>query len=193
MAKKQTYLYIKEKSIIYGVCDDYNLTLDEYYKLYSFFVTYSLCGSQSWKKRSFSDYGWETENISERLNGHTVDTPLGSCLKSVFLFDNNFSFSETDNLDELFRKQNLEDGPITNVNVERAVIGKTPENNKYTKFFYRIRDGLAHGKFVLKYSSSDEKMIVIQDDNSHSITARIVVKLSTLLDIINNIDLTNLI
>lgn len=56
--KKQTYRYIKENSILKGVVDEYNLSQEEYYLLYSFYVTYSMCGKQSEKKKQFVDYGW---------------------------------------------------------------------------------------------------------------------------------------
>ena len=52
---KQTYQYHKDKSILAHQSDDYEISVDEYYLLYSFFVTYSCCGNQSGKKRTFSE------------------------------------------------------------------------------------------------------------------------------------------
>ena len=85
------------------------------------------------------------------------------------------------------------DGILTDYDVERCVIGQTSENNKYLKLFYRIRDGFAHGKFLLKRSSTNEKMVIIQDDNGKNVTARMVIKLSTLLHFVSCIDLNKVI
>ncbi len=62
---KQTYKYINKNSIVVQNKDEYSLTKDEYYKIHSFFVTYSMCGNQSLKKRSFKDYGWGDNNLSK--------------------------------------------------------------------------------------------------------------------------------
>ena len=94
---------------------------------------------------------------------------------------------------DLLTKCNLEDGQLTDFDTERVVIGKTTESNKYLKLFYRIRNGLAHGRFILKYSSDNQKMIIIQDNDTYNVTARIVLKLSTLLSFVEQIDLNGLI
>ena len=74
------------------------------------------------------------------------------------------------------------------------MIGKTTqEGNKYTKLFYRIRNGFAHGRFALKYDSNHIKMVVIQDWDTKNVTGRIVLKLQTLLDFIETVDRNNII
>ena len=87
----------------------------------------------------------------------------------------------------------LNDGFVADLSFERCVIGKTSENNKYLKLFYRIRDGFAHGKYCLRLSEDNVKMVVIQDDNGNNVTGRIVIRLSTLLNFITEIDINNLI
>lgn len=192
---KQTYRYIKEKSILYGQIDEYELSKEEYFILYSFFVTYSMCSTQSAKKRTFGDYGWSTHNIEiTNTFGKRENTELGLLLKGILDFDNYyFVFSDKDDLKEKFKKVGLNDGALSDLDNERAVIAKTSEKNKYLKFFYRIRDCLAHGKFLLKLSSANEKMIVMQDDNGNNVTARIVIKLSSLLNFVKVIDRKGLI
>lgn len=180
--ERQTYRYKKEDSILGDLQDEYMLTPEEYYRVYSFYVTYSLCGSQSAKKRSFHSYGWDHESIRS--------TSLGEALSSVVSLNRNPSFVFTDRNDllEHFTAQELLDGKPKNVDSERAVIGKTSEGNNYLKLFYRIRDGFAHGKYHLRFSSSGEKMIIIQDDDRYNVTARMVLKLSTILGFINVVD-----
>jgi hypothetical protein len=87
----------------------------------------------------------------------------------------------------------LNDGAVSDFSFERCVIGKTSEPNKYLKLFYRVRDGFAHGKYCLRLSEDNIKMVVIQDDDGYNVTGRIVIQLRTLLAFINVIDINHLI
>ena len=181
---EQKYKYIKTNSILYDSNDEYNLDQKEIYSIYSFFVIYSLCNNISFKQRTFVDYGWE----SNKINQIKIE------LKKTIDFDNeNFIFTDKDNLKENFERCNLMDGALNNVDNERFVIGKTKENNSYLKLFYRIRNCFAHGKFILRYTTNNEKVVVMQDDDKYNVTARIVLKLETILNIINVIDRNKLI
>lgn len=186
MAKKQSYQYKKENSILGDLLDEYDLSENEYYRLYSFYVTFSLCGTQSAKKRKFVDYGWPSESIKE--------TVLGQELKRIVDLGNaNFVFTDQDELKDRFAEMLLSDGTVTDLSYERCVIGKTNAPNKYMKLFYRVRDGFAHGKFCLRLSNNNEKMVIIQDDDGHNVTGRIVMKLNTLLSFVDVIDPNRLI
>lgn len=168
------------------IIDEYTLSESEYYKIYSFYVTYSLCKNQSAKKRTFSDYGWKDKNIQ--------DIELANTLKRVInLYEECFVFTENDELAEKFNLLSLNDGLITDLSFERCVIGKTWENNVYLKLFYHIRNGFAHGKYCLRLSEDNIKMVIIQDNDKYNVTGRIVIRLSTLLNFINEIDINNLI
>ena len=186
----QTYRYYARNSIIANIQDEYLLTQDEYAILYSFYVTYSMCGNQSAKKRTFADYGWDSENITTIVEHKRIETDLGNALKQIvdFSTNNNFVFTDNDDLALQFSNNNLGDGVLPNYDTERAVIASTSANNKYLKLFYRVRDGFAHGKFALKLASDKTRMVVIQDDNTSNVTARIVIKLSTLIDFIKCVD-----
>ena len=88
----QPYRYLKTDSIVNGNFD-YELSQEEYYQLYSFYVTYSLCENQSHRRRTFSDYGWQTEKI--QLKNRSA-TDLGKALKScINLSDSNFIFNDS--------------------------------------------------------------------------------------------------
>jgi hypothetical protein len=182
---KPTYKYRKQASIIGTAPDEYDLTENEYYRLYSFFVTYSMCQSQSSKNRSFVDYGWPENNIQK--------PPLHNSLKAILDVTNN-SFVVIKNNDDgnsmstYFQSLDLPDGPVSNVEYERAVMVYIDRLNMYMQLFYRIRDALAHGNFSLRISKSNEKMIVMQDNDRNNVTARIVLKLNTLLQLISVID-----
>lgn len=191
---KQTYKYIKEKSIVYGIEDQYSLSKDEYYMLYSFFVTYSMCPNQSGKSKDFVDYGWDDNVLVRNINGKQQSTDLYLALKNVLDLDKNknFVFTDKNELKEKFISLDLGDGILHNFDTERAVIGKTNAANKYLKLFYRIRDGFAHGNFKLVFSSNNEKTVVIQDNSNANVTGRIVIKLSTLLGFVNAVDKNNM-
>lgn len=182
---QQTYQYKKGESILGDLHDDYQLTQEEFYKLYSFYVTFSMCGNQSAKKRTFIDYGWESETIK---NSPGLENALARVIN--FRDNDSFVFTDKNDLGDQFMRNDLTDGELTNIEDERAVIGKT-EGNRYLKLFYRVRDGFAHGKHVLRETSTREKMVIIQDDNGHNVTARIVIKLSTLLRFVEVIDINN--
>ena len=146
-----------------------------------------MCGSQSAKKRNFAFYGWDSESIKA--------TALGEALFTVLSLNRNpaFVFTDRDDLAVQFAALDLTDGELENVDCERAVIGKTSESNNYMRLFYRIRDGFAHGKYLLRFSSTRERMVIIQDDDRYNVTARIVLKLSTLLKFIEVIDTNSVI
>ena len=63
--------------------------------------------------------------------------------------------------------------------------------NSLLTSFHRVRDGFAHGKFLPRNASTGEKMVIIQDNDSNNVTARIVIKLYTLLSFVDVIDINN--
>lgn len=193
--EQNKHKFIKNQSILYGLTDEYNLSKREFFILYSFYVTYSMCGNQSLKKRTFGDYGWSCEKIEEAHERKKCLTQLGIALNSVTdLPKNQFGFlTDKKNLSQMYKEYDLGNGKLRDYNTERAVIGKTNENNKYLKLFYRIRDGLAHGKYILKLSSNGEKMVIVQDDDTKNVTGRIVIKLSTLMSFVRAIDLNGIV
>ncbi len=195
MGNSQRYKYIKNNSILCGVIDEYVLSIYEYSMLYSFFVTYSCCGTQSYKKRSFADYGWT--NFSRKINDKKPNPSiyLKDALSGIIDLDDtsHFIFTDEDNLKSCFVSLNLTDGMLDDYDTERVVIARTNETSRYLKLFYRIRDGFAHGKFKLVFASNREKMVLVQDDDGHNVTARILIKLKTLLSMIKAIDKNTLI
>lgn len=178
---KQTYKYVQNNSILNGCSDEYQLSKNEFYTLYSFYVVHSMCVGQSGKRMDFIGYGWP---------GNKLEGALLVSLNNVIDFNKNpnFVFTDKNDLKERFSELNLMDGYLADVDWERFVIAKTKENNRYLKMFYRVRDGLAHGRYTLRFSSSHEKMIVIQDNDQHNVTARMVVRLNTLLSFVSVID-----
>lgn len=191
MAKKKT-LPANSRSILDGVSDEYALSEHEYYTLYSFFVTYSLCKKQSGKKRTLRDYGHPNVQI--------VKSGVRKSLQSVLRIDKKkgeedcFIFSEAKSRPKNFAKINLGDGTLSDYDKERAVLPKGSEQNQYLTLFHHVRNGFAHGQFALVFSSTGEKMVVMEDKTrTGNVNARMVLKLNTLLSIVATIDKRHLI
>lgn len=148
------------------------------------------------KKRNFVDYGW---NSFSRTIGDLTSNPqvyLKDALTQIVDLDdqNHFIFTNAgDDIFQCFASMNLSDGALNDFDTERCVCTRNNERSRFLNLFYRVRDGLAHGKFLLKFGTNNCKMVVIQDDDSHSVTARIVIKLDTLLRIIDVVDRNNII
>lgn len=180
--KKTTYRYNREESIINGLEDQYELLEQEYNKLYKFFVTYSMCENQSDKKRTLEDYGWaSTVNYSE----------IKKELKEKIDFNiENFVFRDEGGLKDVCAENNLIINKVA-LDSERGVIGKTAGQNKLLKLFHRIRNVFSHGRFVMRLSGKD-RYVIMEDKDSRNVTARIVIKLDTLIGIVDTIDKNHL-
>lgn len=191
MAKKKKSS-LDNSSILIGVSDAYTLSEHEYYSLYSFFVTYSICKKQSDKKRSLKDYGW--------LNNHIEKSGLRKALQPILRLNRkkgekeHFIFSKADSRSKNFAKVALGDGVLSDYDKERAVLPQKNEQNQYFTLFHHVRNGLAHGRYALVFSSSKEKMVIMEDKTREgNVNARMVLKLDTLLNIISTVDKKHLI
>ena len=197
MAKnKQSYKYIIANSIIYQQEDEYKLSQDDFYVLYSFYVTYSCCGNQSMKRRTIEEYGWNSFSRKKGVKTPDPSKYLKDALAEIINLDDkdHFIFTEDgDDISKCMTKVDLADGILTDYETERCICMRNSENNRFLNLSYRIRDGFAHGKFLLKISESGKKCVVIQDDDGHSVTARIVLKLDTLLRMVKIVDKNSLI
>ena len=188
---RPTYKYIISNSILYQQEDDYELSQSEFYMLYSFYVTYSCCGNQSLKKRTFAEYGWGNfaRSIGNKISDRSVY--LKDALTEIIDLDDRTHFifiTDGDDVSQCLSQVDLADGILADLETERCVCMKNNEKNRFLNLFYRIRDGFAHGKFLLKYSRNGLRSVIIQDDDGHNVTARIVLKLDTLLKMVEVID-----
>ncbi|MBR6821488.1 MAG: hypothetical protein IKM55_04625 [Bacilli bacterium] len=166
------------------ICNnDVELTKNEYYILYNFFVTHSLCNNQSKRKRTLKEYGIKRITDIEKQLSKYIKIDKGT-----------FDILETDSLHfEDLINYNLNDKNLFDLAEERGVFTKVQESNKYFQVFYYIRNSLAHGEYTLKKDANDEKYIIMQNSKNKSIRARMVVKVGTLINIIRIIDVNNII
>ena len=174
---KQGFKYKKEESIVGNLKDDFELSSQEFYTIFEFFIVSNICRKGSLRKKSLKEYGWGSDSLNA--------SGLRKQLQGILSLDNNFVFlDKNEDIKSQFIKHDL-DGRLESLICERGVIGYINEDNQYFKLFHRIRNCLAHGSFVLKYSFNKEKMVVMQDQDQYNVTARIVLKLKTLLAIIS--------
>lgn len=179
-----TFAYKKEESLVFNLPDDFAFSINEYYRLYSFFVTYSLYDKTNVRNRNYEDYGWRKGNSPFKSKEIKPIIDLDCSRFSIVVNDIKKHFIDLD----LFDKTTMA------FDDERFVIaGGDSNSSKNELLFKKIRNCFAHGKYLLKYSSTKEKMVVFQDNDNHNVNARIVLKLKTLLDIISFIDKAELI
>lgn len=139
---------------------------------------------KSKKMKTYKDYGWKADN----LNSSGVKQKLEKIL--LLNKSNNFIFTDKDNLKYNFEMLNLI-YPLENFDEEMAVIGITSGSGNYDKLFARIRNCLAHGGFIFKYNSMNEVVLIMEDYDQHNVSARMVIKLDTLIKIAKTINKNN--
>lgn len=96
--------------------------------------------------------------------------------------NDDFVFSEANDLKKCFNDHDLQDEFSGNIIKSRAVIAKSSDDTKLLKLFRHIRNCLCHGKFVAVRTELNSVSLVMQDDNGHNVTARMVLDLAALID-----------
>lgn len=82
----QGFEYIESESILHGLRDEYSLSREEHYILYSFYVEHSMYGDQSNRKRTFMDYGWDSnETTKNGAKEALCKVLLGKAEKSLLI------------------------------------------------------------------------------------------------------------
>lgn len=153
--------------------------------LYEFYVLHSPCEKASRQGRSFGWYGW---------NGSVRDTGLGSELEAAFTERKGqiyvprgpASIPRGDkiavDLLRMFRSAGFSDGPLLDVATERVAMRATAGSNSWLRLFRRVRNCLAHGRFeAVDPADGFGPSLIMEDRDANNITARMVLRLQTLL------------
>ena len=172
-------------SILTGYSDTVKLDDCVYGELASFYVLKSPCEGLSLQSVRFSDYGWigdiRRNGLGKLLDSLKV-TQGGKYLLPSRAPDGMPASYSGRYLGQLFRYADLGDGPLSDWLVERAVVRATPEANGWLRLFRHVRNCLAHGGFVcLPVEDGLGPVLVMEDADKTSYTARIVLRLETLL------------
>ena len=145
-------------------------------ELYRFYVLYCPCKGASYQGRTLDSYGW-VGNISRNGLGQLLDAVPAEG-RGPFYLPKKYRGA---GLDKLFAQANLHDGKLSDTSTERAAIAGTGDSSGYLRLFRHVRNCLAHGRFVAVRGSGDSIFLVMEDCNRQSITARMVLRLNTLL------------
>ena len=187
MSRTSIWSYDKRvhTSILYGYADPLSLSDDEYGELVAFYALRTPCEGLSLQSVPFSAYGW-TGDIRNNGLGKLLDerkvTSGGAFLLPSRAPDGLPSTLNGRYLGQLFRHASLGDGPLIDWTVERAVIAATSGSNSWLRLFRHVRNCLVHGRFIcLPVEGGLGPMLVMEDEDKYNYTARIVLRVETLL------------
>lgn len=178
-AERNPWAYSKSRHE--SILDDYPHAIDldgePLMELYRFYVLHCPCEGSSYQGRAFDSYGWSgsiTRNgLGQLLDGVSAEG------RGPFYLPKEYRGA---GLDKLFAQANLHDGKLSDTVTERAAIAGTRDSSAYLRLFRHIRNCLAHGRFVAVRGSEDGPIsLVMEDCNRQSVTARMVLRLNTLL------------
>lgn len=133
--------------------------------IYSFFVTNSLANHQSYRVKSFKDYGWLGRYDSNGLKNKLIKI-VDLENKDYFHCIDGSNKKDDFRLREAFNKLDLDDHEKIDICKNRGAFTKK-ENNIYISMFAHIRNCLAHGKFNCVINDNKDKMIIFQDDGDN--------------------------
>ncbi len=141
-------------------------------KIIDFYLFKTPAENLSARSKSVESYGWNnTYNLKKKI-GLTSNQSL-------------FTFAETlKEMEEALSDSNLKKRFWENHN-ERVCL--YVQKNQLNSLFYHIRNSLAHGRFDIIKRNTDN-IFVMEDVNKKCISARMVIKESTLLNWIEIIE-----
>lgn len=155
------------------------------WSLYEFYVLHSPCVNVSRQGRSFEQYGW---------GGSIRDTGLGFELEEAFTKHKGQMFVPRGphklphgdklavDMARMFQLADLSDGPLSDVVTERVAMKATKGGNSWLRLFCRVRNCLAHGRFgAVDPADGLGPSLIMEDADAGNITARMVLRLQTLL------------
>lgn len=151
-----------------------------FYKIFYFFVINNLIDKESFSYFQLKEYGW---------NSNIIEGEIKDKLDSLEIFNNIIIETDLNKLDETMLKNKLSFNNI-NITSERAVIRSNKKDcNIYELLYIKIRNFLAHGNFRIQKNSQGILMVIAEDYNSRGyLEARIVIKLITLVRIVDIVD-----
>lgn len=149
-----------------------------------FYVLHTPCEGSSSLARPFKYYGW-TDDV--RRNGlgvaleDSITVPGGE-----FLFPRNQPVPKKNekgvDLSYLYGRVSLGDGRVDDLTLERGAASNTNESNVWLRIFRHVRNCLAHGRFVaVKLNDGKGNVLVMEDRYGRSYTARMVIRVQTLV------------
>lgn len=153
-------------------------------RIITFFVFHSPCSELSAMSKNLEKYGWNDPWRKPQL--------LQRKLKLVSNNDNLIFSSVTINdMKQALEKADLFDDIKANINLERIAIYNS-EKNQFMSIFYHLRNAFAHGRFNMFDVGIDDYVFIFEDIikgiNMNKVTARMILRKSTLIKWIDLIE-----
>lgn len=155
----------------------------QFLRIITFFVFHSPVDNLSARQISLSEYGWK---IPWRKPWY-LNKQLKQATSNYELLFSSASFKK---MDEALTKADSRNSFPSNIAKERICIYDC-QKNQFMSVFYHIRNAFAHGRFDLKLFNNEEYYIledVQKDKRGLKVSARIILKKSTLLNWIDIIE-----
>ena len=151
----------------------------EFITIMDFFLFRTPVKSLSARSNTLQQHGWNTPwKKPYWLQRHLRRLSSNYCLL--------FSTQKYDNMEDTLARANLKDGfPSVDTQTERICIFDR-ERNQFMSVFYHLRDSFAHGRFNIVDDNNDwifllEDVVPNQKSNMAKVSARMIIKKSTLL------------
>ena len=155
------------------------------FRIVIFFVFHSPCETLSAMGKPLIEYGWSKKpwfkpeslkwNLIANTSNNLNNKEQG---KTQFIY----SVEKVGDMSQALRKADLEEGFLNNHSFERVVILNS-KKNQFMSLFAHIRNSFAHGRLnmIECINENNDCIFLMEDVNSHDVTARIVIRKSTLL------------
>lgn len=158
---------------------------DELFRIVVFFVFHSPCKNTSAMRKTLSEYNWNTPwRKPYYLNKQLKEASSNSELL--------FSADTYDNLESALEQSNLLDDFPNQLTIERLAFHDS-EKNQFMSVFKHIRNSFSHGRLNI-FNVDGECVFAFEDvvpknnTNQLKISARMIIKKSTLLNWIDIIE-----
>lgn len=144
---------------------------DDFRKILDFFVIFTPCKELSARSKPLKEkYGWEdTYGLKKSMR-------LSPSKQSIFLFAESWK-----EMKAVLAEADLVDNFHSNFEHERGGFYQKSKQNQPNCIFYHLRNCLAHGRFCIREKDGDWTFIFEDFGQKSRVSARMILKKSTLL------------
>lgn len=147
---------------------------DDFRRILDFFVIFTPCKELSARAKPLKEkYGWKSKRELKRLT-----TALRNSLPkgNIFKFSNKWI-----KMKAVLAEADLIDNFPSNIKDERCGFYQKSKQNQANCIFYHLRNCLAHGRFCIREKDGDWTFIFEDVEKNSKVSARMILKKSTLL------------
>lgn len=178
MAKDESqYVHAENPAKWISECIDDKLKDEGFRKILAFFVIYTPCKELSARARTLEFYKWENTY------------PLKRLMRLAPLKESIFSFAEKwEEMKVVLAEKNLLHRFPSELQTERCALYQKSKQNQLECIFFHVRNCFAHGRFNISEEKEDWIFIFEDFGTKNRVSARMILKKSTLLKWIEAIE-----